>query len=84
MSEMQIKFPAVFSGKIGKLKNFQFQLYIDDSVKSVAQKYRPVPFPQRDALEYELNKHLEQDKIEPVIELPTDWISVVKVMGLYR
>ena len=43
MSEMQIKFPLVFSGKIGKLKN--------------------------------LNKRLEQDIIDPLFGLPTDWIS---------
>ena len=58
ISEMQIKFPSVFSGKIGKLKNFQLQLHIDHSVKPIAQKYRPVPFHQRDALEHEHNKHL--------------------------
>ena len=75
MSEMQIKFPAVLSAKIGKLKIFQLQLHIDHSVKPVAQNYRPVPFNQRDALENELNKRLEQDIIETVFGLPTDWIS---------
>ena len=44
-------------------------------MKPEAQKHRLIPFHQREALEFELNKRLEQDIIEPVFGSPTEWLS---------
>ena len=41
---------------IGKLKNYQVKLHIDDSVKPVAQDHRRVPFHLRKNVEQELEK----------------------------
>ena len=44
-------------------------------MKPEAQKHRLIPFHQREALEFELNKRLEQDIIEPVFGSLTEWLS---------
>lgn len=75
LTSLKSRFPTVFSGKIGKLKNFKLSLHIDKNVKPVAQKHRLIPFYQRNALETELNRRVEQDIIEPVLGQPTEWIS---------
>ena len=73
--KMTKEFPSVFSGKIGKLKNFQLHLHVDLSIKPVAQRHRLVPFHLREELEKELNKRVEQGIIQPVFGQPTEWVS---------
>ena len=55
---------------VGKLKEFQAKLHVDESVKPVAQKLRPPPFGLRDKIEQKLNELVDFDIIEPV-EGPT-------------
>ena len=44
-------FQKVFSGKIGKLKDYQLKLRIDGSVKPIQAKSRNKPFHLRKAIE---------------------------------
>ena len=64
---------------LGKLKDFQLDIPIDESVKPVAQPVRRVPFSLRDKLEQKLNELVELDVIEKA-EGPTPWISPVVVV----
>jgi hypothetical protein len=68
--------PHLFTGKVGKLKDFQAKLHIDTSIKPVQQKLRHIPFHIRDAVEAEIKKMLDQDLIEP-IKGPTPWVSPI-------
>ncbi|CAF1076837.1 unnamed protein product, partial [Brachionus calyciflorus] len=70
------KYPQLFSGKVGILKNHQVNLHIDESIKPIQQKLRPVPFHLRPLVEAEIVKMLEQDIIEPV-KGPTPWVSPI-------
>ena len=71
-------FAECFDG-VGKLKEFQTKLHVDESVKPVAQKLRPPPFGLRDKIEQKLNELVDFDIIEPV-EGPTPWVSPVVVV----
>ncbi|CAF1038215.1 unnamed protein product, partial [Brachionus calyciflorus] len=70
------KYPLLFSKKIGLLKEHQVELHIDESVKPIQQKLRPVPFHMRPLVEAEILKMLEEDIIEP-IKGPTPWVSPI-------
>ena len=72
------KFPSVFQG-IGKLKNFEVKLHIDQSVPPVAQPARRIPFHLRKKVEAELDRLEEQGIIEKV-DGPTPWISPLVVI----
>jgi hypothetical protein len=76
VEKLSKKFPSVFSGKIGLLKNHVVKLHIDESVKPVQQKVRHVPFHLREMVENEIKNMLEQDIIEPVTG-PTPWVSPI-------
>jgi len=67
--------PELFNG-IGKLKNHEVDLHIDQTVKPVAQPHRRIPFHLRKKVENELQELLEQDIIERV-EGPTPWVSPI-------
>lgn len=64
---------------IGKLKDVQVKLHIDDSVQPRQQRTRRVPFHLRDQVEQELQTLMEQDIIEPATG-PTDWVSPLHVI----
>ena len=70
----------VFSG-LGKLKNKQVELAIDETVTPVAQPQRRIPFHLRQKVENELEK-LEQDDISDKIpdNTPTEWVSPVVIV----
>lgn len=68
-------FPAVFSSKVGKLKDFQLKLHIDKSVKPIQVKPRNKPFHLRKAIDEQIKLKLSQEIIEEVIGEPTDWLS---------
>jgi len=63
------EYPKCFSG-LGKLKNFEVKIHIDESVKPVAQATRRIPLGLRGKLEDKLNELVEKDVIEAV-EGPT-------------
>ena len=67
------KFPTVFSGKIGKLKDYQLQLNIDPTVQPVVQNSRPTPLHYRPKVEAKLKQLEDQDIIEHVTG-PTPWV----------
>ncbi|CAF1025218.1 unnamed protein product, partial [Brachionus calyciflorus] len=69
------KYPELFTGMIGKLKNFQLKLHIDETVKPVQAKPRHKPFHLREAIDKQIQSKLEQDLIEEVVGEPTDWLS---------
>ncbi|CAF0986472.1 unnamed protein product [Brachionus calyciflorus] len=41
VEEYKIRYPKLFSGKIGELKNHQIRLHIDETIKPIQQKLRP-------------------------------------------
>ena len=72
------EFPRIFNG-VGKLKDFQAKLHIDESVEPIAQKLRPSPFGLREKIEEKLEELVNQDVIEQV-QGPTPWVSPVVVV----
>lgn len=67
------QYPNVFNG-IGKMKNFEVKLHIDEGVTPVAQPARRIPFHLRKKVSQEL-KRLEQEDIIEKVEGPTPWVS---------
>lgn len=61
------KYPNLFIGKVGLLKNFEAKLHIDPSVHPRREKLRHIPFHLRDQVALEIKDMLEQDLIEPVV-----------------
>ena len=70
------RFPNVFGEHIGKLRNFQARLHIDESIAPQQQKLRHVPFHLRGTVEKELIRMLDNDIIEPT-NGPTPWVSPI-------
>ena len=67
-------YPAVFANKVGKLKDYSVKLYVDEKVKPIAERRRPVPFHLRQTR----NAELERMEAEGLIEEhhgPAPWIS---------
>ena len=62
---------------VGKLKNYQESLHIDDSVKPIAQPVRRLPFGLWEKVDSKLDELLREDIIEEVISVPTKWVSPV-------
>ncbi|KAK3085057.1 hypothetical protein FSP39_023610 [Pinctada imbricata] len=75
-TEVEKDFPHLFKG-IGKLKNRQVKIHIDESVPPVAQKTRKTPFHLRDKVEHEINELLKIDIIEKVEGEATPWVSPI-------
>lgn len=71
------EFSDMFEG-IGKIKDLQLQIHVDDSKAHVAQPHRRIPFHMRKKAEAEL-KRLEQLDIIEKIEGPTPWVSPIVV-----
>ena len=64
-------YPKLFEG-IGKLKNAEVTLHIDDSVPPVAQATHQIPFHMRKEVAKELI-NLEEQVIIEKVEGPTPW-----------
>ncbi|XP_028418333.1 uncharacterized protein K02A2.6-like [Dendronephthya gigantea] len=77
-SWLRNKYQSVFSG-IGKMKNHQVKLHIDETVKPVAQPHRRIPFHVRKQVELKL-KEMEDDDIIERVEGPTPWVSPIVVV----
>ncbi len=74
------KHAAVFRG-LGKLKDRQVTLSIDETVTPVAQPRRRIPFHLRQKVDDEINKLEQEDIIEKVPEnTPTEWVSPVVIV----
>ena len=71
------KYESVFVG-IGKLKNYQLRLNINQEVNPVAQPTRRVPFHLREKTTQKI-KELEQEGIIERVEGPTEWVSPLVV-----
>ncbi|MCG7879290.1 MAG: RNase H-like domain-containing protein, partial [Candidatus Thiodiazotropha endolucinida] len=61
---------------LGKLKDFELKLHVDESVKPVAQPARKIPFKMRSQVERKLKELEAQDVIERV-QGPTPWVSAL-------
>ena len=72
------EFPRVLNG-VGKLKDFQAKLHIDESVEPIAQKLRTSPFGLREKIEEKLEELVNHDVIEQV-QGPTPWVSPIVVV----
>ena len=84
--QLVTKFPNLFSGKLGCLKDFEVKLYIDPDVRQERQPQRPVPFHLRDAVEKELLYQVEQGVLEKVDETsgPTPWVANLVIVPKNR
>ena len=71
---------TVFSGKIGKLDNYQVKLKINKDVTPIAQRERRLPFAMREKVKAELQKLEDAGIIETVTDEPTPWISPMVVV----
>lgn len=83
MSETQKlieKHSNLFTG-IGKLKNYQAKLHIDDTVQPIAQPHRRIPFHLRQKVKRELRSLDQAGIIEKVKtgSSPTPWVSPIVV-----
>ena len=72
-------FPDVFTG-VGKLKDYQLQLYVNKDVKPVVQPVRRLPFGLREKVNKKLDELLNEDMIEKVPSGPTEWVSPLVVV----
>lgn len=77
VDQLTNKYQDLFNG-LGKLKNFQVKLHIDETVPPVAQPHRRVPFHVRKQLEEQLKRDEDLGVIER-IEGPTPWVSPIVV-----
>lgn len=71
------EYQDLFQG-IGKIKDFQVKLHVDDSVQPVIQLHRRIPFHMRKKVERELDDLQEKGIIERVSGL-TPWVSPIVV-----
>ncbi|XP_067026640.1 uncharacterized protein [Acropora muricata] len=58
------RYPRLFTG-LGKMKNVEIKLHIDESVNPVHQTHRRIPFHQRKSLDACVESLLREDIIEP-------------------
>lgn len=74
---LKVKFPDLFSVKMGKVSGVEIKLEVDPSIKPVKQKLRPIAFHLRDAVEAELKQQVEEGILERLDENsgPTEWVS---------
>ena len=79
-ADMKQRFPTLFSGKIGLLKDFEMDLHIDQSVKPVIQGLRRVPFGLREKVDKKLSELLEANVIAAAPSEPSGWISPLVVV----
>ena len=71
------EYDDLFHG-LGKLKDYQIRLHIDENVPPVAQPHRRVPFHVLKQLEGQL-RHDEELGVIECIEGPTPWVSPIAV-----
>ena len=66
---------------IGKHKNIQIKLIVDENVKPVTQKNHRIPYHFRDKVKQEIKRLLDADVIEKVpADQHTTWLSPVVIV----
>ena len=76
-SDWEKEHPGLTKG-IGKLKDVQVKLHIDESVRPVAITNRKIPFHMRPKIDDEEQRLLREDTIEKVpVGEPTPWVSPI-------
>ena len=78
-SEMTTRFKDLFTG-IGKLKDFQLKLQVDEQVQPVAQPLRRPTFSLKEKIEKKLGELFREDIIEQVEGGPMPWVNPVGVV----
>ena len=68
------KFPEIFNGAVGRLKDYEVKFHVNTKVRPVIQPKRPIPFHLRSRLEKELKEMEENDIIEEHTG-PVTWLS---------
>ena len=76
--DIRLEFPECFNG-VGKLRNYEAKLHIDETVQPVVQPLRRPPFSLRDKIETKLCELQEMGIIEAV-EGPSPWVSALVVV----
>ena len=71
------RYPEILKG-VGKLKDFQIDLNIDQSVDPVIQRPRTVAFHKRENTVEEMKQLIKDDLIEPVTHATT-WLSPIHI-----
>ena len=71
---------TVFSEKIGRLKDYQVKLKINENVQPIAQRERRLPFAIREQVREELAKLESDGIIETVTNETTPWISPMVIV----
>ena len=80
VDDLEQKYPSLFRG-IGKLKNFEVKLHIDENVQPVAQAARRIPFHLRKRVAATLRDLESQGIIEPVlVGTSKPWVSPVVII----
>lgn len=72
------KYPKLFDG-VGKLKDYQLNLHINENVQPIVQPTRRIPFALRKKVESKLRELEEMDIIERTTG-PTRWVSPIVVV----
>ena len=62
------------------MKGYELHLNIDESVRSVAQPARRVPFALRKKVDQKIDELLDNEIIEEVPDGPTKWVSPLVVV----
>ena len=78
-ADVREKHPQLFTG-IGKLKDFELKLHIDETVHLVVQPRRYIPFHLRRKVDAKLDELLKADIIEPAPTTPLTWVSPLVVI----
>ena len=78
IQKLVCEFSDIFEGR-GKLLNYKCKLYVEESVKPIAQKMRRYPYHLRKQIKEEL-KRLENEDIIEKVEGPQEWISNLVVV----
>lgn len=78
IKKLKSEYQDIFKG-LGKLKDFQVKLHIDESVQPVAQNYCRIPFHVRKDLESQIEKNESLGVIQKVSGA-TPWVSPVVIV----
>lgn len=83
LDDLKLKYPNLFSGKLGCARDMKIKLDIDTSVKPVRQPQRPIAIHLRDVVEKELLKQEVAGVIERVEAHHglTPWVSNLVVVS---
>ena len=74
------QFPEVFTGNVGRLKDFELELHIDSKVIPTQSAKRSIPIHYKEQVIEELNKMLKDGVIERVEGYPTGWLSELVII----